>query len=1128
MPEHRRRVTMPASRRQSASGEAADLRRQLATFKQLSAPGSRRAQAVDGQEAELVEMGRRRRFNQRTAAMAGAVGTAGGGGQISFATGRPRDPFFYWRQNNLFYDFDDNTQLERVRKFCHLLYASHSLIGSCVDIYTEYPLLGMELRCKDDKVIDFYDDLFMSPERLNYPEFLGEMGKSYWLLGESWPFGSFNEKLGVWEDEELLNPDDIEVERSPFQREPRYLMRLPSTLREILQSRAPAYEYNKLIQAYPELVRYQNENELMPVSGILLRQLKFKGLLFNKRGIPLLNRALRPIIQEEMLNSAMDAIADRLYVPLLIAKLGASATDLGTDVPWIPTDDDMAAFEETADAALAADFRLLTTNFATTLESVFGREQMPDLTADFERIEDKILQTFGLSKTMLTGASSGQTYAADALNRDLISQMLTRYQKMLSNHYRERALVVAEAQGHFDYDIRGGKRYVKMEEVLEVDEESGEERIVEQPKLLIPDLHFKCTTPETPVLTPAGYARADSLRVGDDVVAWDEEHDELLTSQVEDSRSNGERPVLRVKTRRGRVLDTTENHPYWTNRGWVLAEDLKLSDEVRVATGYDPSPTSTVTTDQAYFFGVMVGDGGLTGHAPVVTSADESLIEWLDTFAADFGCRLVRTGDAYDYRFSQGAGVKTRNRVKDLLKEHDLWGHGSRAKRIPASVWSGGRDAWVAFLSGYLDTDGTVNPNRLVSWASVNHDLMSETQTLLGLLGVKSSLVTIDHQGVVSHRVNVTSRRDLLMLADLLSPKLVRKTAIWTRGSQYHANREITDEQVAQAKRLFAGGMRGDLVAIALGLSRSTAYRAIRGEYDGQNACDTSVEWDPIISIERLGDRETWSLTVSGTHTHVTAGLITHNTLNLKDEEAERGFYEQLRAAGVPISMKTRLINVPIDLPEEMEITQEEQIQLAVAEQETRKAIFLALRQKGLPVPPDLLADFGPQVNNLPQPADMASRVPMLGLDPLVDNPNLAPTEEDLAIPTEGTEQPGVGAEPVEPVAMMGADGSVTPLDPTGGVGQRPEESDEMREDMPKAAMISEATLWRRARRMRDVVDEQLGTIQAVIEYQQQLATTAKDEDGNPLIPVQPELTGPRHVGLRRHLGIKRGDEWEG
>lgn len=454
-----------------------------------SNPFNRRTAGSVEQPAEVAEMRKNRRVNAKTAA--GGGGGVGRGGDIAFATGRPRDPMFYWKQNNLPYDASNERELRRIRAFCRLLYQTHPIIGSCVDIYSKYPLLGMELTCKDEQLTDFYSSLFFTEEGLNYDEFLIDIGREYWTVGEAWPFGSFNETLGVWEDDELLNPDDVDVERSPFMKDPRFLIRLPQTLRDLISTQSPRWEYEKLMQSYPELREYVGEDARMPVSNILLRQMKFKGDTFNKRGIPILMRGMRSLVQEEMLNSAMDAIADRLYTPLILVKLGASAQDLGTTVPWIPTEDDLMDFEESLDAALAADFRAIVHHFGISMEPVFGRENMPNMDNDFDRIEERVLQIFGLSKTMLSGASGGQTYAADALNRDLISQLLTTYQKMVKSHYRQRALVVAEAQEHYDYEERGGKRYVKMEEILEIDEETGEEKIVEQPKLLIPDMQMK-------------------------------------------------------------------------------------------------------------------------------------------------------------------------------------------------------------------------------------------------------------------------------------------------------------------------------------------------------------------------------------------------------------------------------------------------------------------------------------------------------------------------------------------------------------------------------------------------------------------------------------------------------------
>jgi hypothetical protein len=437
----------------------------------------------------MRQQGRRQAFS-RTAASGGS-GAGSGFSDIQFATGRPRDPLFYWRQNNLPYDFSQNEELAKVRAFCRLLYQTDPIIGACIDIFSKYPTLGWSLGCKDNKLVEFYTEQFFDQDHLDYDEFLVDIGREYFIAGEAWPFATFDEDLGIWSDEELLNPDDIKVERSPFLKDPRYFIRLPWTIRQILQTRQPAWEYNKLIREYPELSAYTSENSFMPVSNVLLKQLKFKGDTFNVRGLPLLTRAMRACLQQEMLNTAMDAIADRLYTPLILCKLGASASDLGTSVPWIPTDDDLENFELALDAALAADFRALIYNFGVEMAPVLGRENMPDLTPDFERIEDRMLMTFGLSRTLLVGADGGQTYAADALNRDLVTMLMTRYQRFLARHFRDRALIVAEAQEHYDYEERNGKRYVIMEEVLETDEESGEKRIVEQPRLLVPDLRMR-------------------------------------------------------------------------------------------------------------------------------------------------------------------------------------------------------------------------------------------------------------------------------------------------------------------------------------------------------------------------------------------------------------------------------------------------------------------------------------------------------------------------------------------------------------------------------------------------------------------------------------------------------------
>lgn len=480
-------MTSPSRAPRSAARTPAGLRR-VTSSTQDKAVFDALSRGRQGQVDDplVAEMAKNRRVNGRRTA---ATDASGG---LTLATGRPVDPMFYWKANNLPYDINKPGELEKIRAYCRILYLTHPIIASAIDVYSKYPLTGMELVCKDEQLTDFYSTLFF--DQLGYEDYLIDIGREYWTVGEAWPLGSFNETLGVWEDDELVNPDDVDVIRSPFLKDPRLQMRLPETLRMIIENRAPKWEYEALMRSYPELKNFTGEQARMPVSNVLLKQLKFKGDTFHPRGVPILMRGFRAVMQEEMLNAAQDAVASRLYTPLILAKLGASAGDLGTQSPWIPTAEDMEDFQESLDAAMAGDFRVLIHHFATSMETVFGRENMPNMDADFDRLTDRQLQVFGLSKTMLSGAEAGETYAADAINRDLISQLLTNYQRLIKQFVRGRMLVVAEAQEHYDYEERGGKRYPIMEEVLEVDEETGQQRIVEQPKLLVPELHIKAMT----------------------------------------------------------------------------------------------------------------------------------------------------------------------------------------------------------------------------------------------------------------------------------------------------------------------------------------------------------------------------------------------------------------------------------------------------------------------------------------------------------------------------------------------------------------------------------------------------------------------------------------------------------
>lgn len=412
--------------------------------------------------------------------------TAAGGGDYIAAIPRFYDPVEYWELSGIPWNIQNDTHRRKLYQWLRLYYMTHYLVPILIDIFTRFPLVGVELTSKDPKLTQWYEDLFF--DRLDYQEFLVRLGREYWTVGQAFPLGSFNETLGIWEREELINPEDVVLKQYPLLGTQQFEIQPPEFLKELATGKSPSTDYETLRKDFPELIPYLLKNENIPVSNVLMKQVAFKINDWDIHGTPLLLRGLRTLMHEEKLLASQDAIAERLYSPLILAKLGIQ--DIGDGVPWMPGPEECESFRDDIDIALASDFRVLVHHFGVDIQNVFGREQMPNLGEDFDRIERRLMQLFGVNPSLLSAGSNSQPYASSALQAEFLNQILRTYQNFLKRHFMERARVVAEANEHYDYEQRGDTRVPIMEEHIEYDEE-GNIMVVERHKLLIPEINMK-------------------------------------------------------------------------------------------------------------------------------------------------------------------------------------------------------------------------------------------------------------------------------------------------------------------------------------------------------------------------------------------------------------------------------------------------------------------------------------------------------------------------------------------------------------------------------------------------------------------------------------------------------------
>jgi hypothetical protein len=345
---------------------------------------------------------------------------------------------------------------------------------------------------------------------------------------------------------------------------------------------------------------------------------------------------------------------------------------------------------------------------------------------------------------------------------------------------------------------------------------------------------YKCTAPDTPVLMADGTEqRADSILAGQKVLAWVD--GELRPSSVLRSQDNGIRTCLRVTSRHSTQV-VTPRHPFLVGNKWIEAMHLKAGDLLTLGLNATHAVVQfdkpRAGSNEAYALGVLVGDGYF-GDTPKITQGDTDVVDALRSVLRDTGIELAGQGPGYHFR--------GRAALQNLLNEHGLNGKRASDKFIPEAVMAGGAPAAIGFLSGWLDTDGHVRvlpglpPN--INWSTTSETLARQGARLLANLDIKANVQlirgTYDGETYWSWRVSVSTAYGVARCAELLQP----------RGRKAHQLALVPTDVDRAGPR-----------------NRWPAY-----------------DQDPVISVEVVPDQPTWALTVED-GTHVTAGVVTHNT----------------------------------------------------------------------------------------------------------------------------------------------------------------------------------------------------------------------------------------------------------
>lgn len=128
-----------------------------------------------------------------------------------------------------------------------------------------------------------------------------------------------------------------------------------------------------------------------------------------------------------------------------------------------------------------------------------------------------------------------------------------------------------------------------------------------------------------------------------------------------------------------------------------------------------------------YVLGALIGDGGYTTNAVILTTVDEEILnEVKGAIPAEW---TLTPTDEIGYRFKTGGAIRR------MFQSLGIMGQSSSEKVIPESYLHAPKTVRLALLQGLMDTDGSVDVNGGIEFSSTSQKLAEQVQWLIRSLG---------------------------------------------------------------------------------------------------------------------------------------------------------------------------------------------------------------------------------------------------------------------------------------------------------------------------------------------------------------------------------------------------------
>jgi replicative DNA helicase len=381
---------------------------------------------------------------------------------------------------------------------------------------------------------------------------------------------------------------------------------------------------------------------------------------------------------------------------------------------------------------------------------------------------------------------------------------------------------------------------------------------------------------------------------------------------------SGKKHLYELRTRSGRIIRASANHPFRTIERWERLDHLKAGSKIAMPRHLESqAKESPMKDEELILLAHLIGDGCTVPQQPIhYTSADPANLDIVEQTASTlFGITPRRVAQKNwwhtylptPYRLTHGK----YHPITQWLKDMGLDLYHSYEKRVPQSVFGCTSAGIALFLHHVWATDGNISwkllpgrkPAGAIYYSSSSKQLAQDVMHLLLQLGILSTLrkVTYKLSPRPGYQIWIQGREEQIKFLSLVGSygkrgNDVEKMLFALRQIRPNPNTDTIPQEawrgIITAEKE-AAGMSWREVSRGIGMSYAgsalfkngvgrerMARLAVALESTVlQEIATSDIVWDEVMSVTEQGMEDVYDATVPYVHNFVANDIFVHNSI---------------------------------------------------------------------------------------------------------------------------------------------------------------------------------------------------------------------------------------------------------